>query len=130
MYKRDWHQQYYQDNKTKITERQQERRDINDPKLRFAENKSSSKRRYIEWNLTFDEWWKIWQDSGHWEERGRQGYHLCRKGDIGNYSLNNCYIAHYTINGRQNVYNTSLKLIFPVLCDCCKEKVIDIIENI
>jgi hypothetical protein len=48
----------------------------------------------IEFNLTFDQWFKIWQDSGHWEQRGiRKGqYCMSRYNDIGNYEVGNVFI--------------------------------------
>jgi hypothetical protein len=71
-------------------------KDKNNPRARYFNHKARAKRRGIPFLLTFDEWWKIWQDSGHWEERGiRKGqYVMCRKGpDIGAYEIGNIFIA-------------------------------------
>ena len=48
----------------------------------------------IEFNLTFDEWFKIWQDSGKYKQRGvRKGqYCMSRYNDIGNYEIGNVFI--------------------------------------
>lgn len=60
--------------------------------------------RGIKFELTFWQWWAIWQASGHWDERGRgQGYVMCRKGDIGPYAVGNVYIdtaAHNSSEGQ------------------------------
>ena len=50
--------------------------------------------RGIEWNITFPEWWRVWQESGKWERRGRgKGYCMARHGDSGPYSVENVYIC-------------------------------------
>ena len=46
----------------------------------------------VEMRLTFEEWLKIWLDSGHWLERGRCGYVMGRIGDIGHYEVGNVVI--------------------------------------
>lgn len=57
----------------------------------FRTQKSNARRRGIEWNLSFCEWWKIWQESGKWPERGlsKGGYVMARFGDVGPYSVGN-----------------------------------------
>jgi hypothetical protein len=51
-------------------------------------------KRGISWELTLWQWWTIWQDSGHWHERGAsRGYVMCRKGDVGPYAVGNVFIA-------------------------------------
>ena len=63
-------------------------------KSAFAEQRCNAGKRRIGWDLTFWEWWMLWQRSGHWGERGRgQGYVMCRRGDVGPYSVDNVYIA-------------------------------------
>jgi hypothetical protein len=44
--------------------------------------------------LTFEEWHKIWMDSGHWHERGRRRgqYVMSRIADLGHYELGNVLI--------------------------------------
>jgi hypothetical protein len=44
--------------------------------------------------LTFAEWWQIWHDSGHWEERGTANgcYVMCRNADQGPYAVGNVRI--------------------------------------
>lgn len=68
------------------------------PKYRFVQAKNAAKQRGISFFFTFEEWLKVWQDSGHWEERGPKGYCMCRKGDEGPYSIDNVYIALHIEN--------------------------------
>jgi len=70
------------------------------PRGAFSGQKRNAKARGIGWELTFWQWWTIWQQSGHWEERGRgQGYMMCRYGDVGPYAVGNIYIATGVHNG-------------------------------
>jgi hypothetical protein len=57
-------------------------------------HKGKAKHRGIAFELTFDEWWDIWQQSGKWEERGcrKGGYVMSRHNDEGSYSINNVFI--------------------------------------
>lgn len=60
----------------------------------YRSQRSAARRRKIEWQFTFPEWWKIWSDSGHYQNRGPgQGYCMARYGDSGPYSPNNVYIC-------------------------------------
>jgi hypothetical protein len=58
----------------------------------YGAQRVGAARRGIEWKLTITEWWKIWNDSGRWAERGTAGYVMCRYGDCGPYSADNVYI--------------------------------------
>lgn len=59
----------------------------------------------VEMKLTFDEWWKIWQDSGKWEQRGSRkgGYVMSRKNDLGHYEVGNVFIQLHADNIRDAV---------------------------
>ena len=47
----------------------------------------------VEWNITFPDWWKIWQESGHWRQRGRgAGYCMARIGNSGAFEMGNVEI--------------------------------------
>lgn len=60
----------------------------------FISQKRNANKRQIGWDLTFWQWWEIWQASGRWEQRGRgQGYVMCRKRDAGPYAADNVFIA-------------------------------------
>jgi hypothetical protein len=51
--------------------------------------------RGIECTITFDEWWFIWQESGHWVDRGRERgqWQMHRRILKGPYAVGNVYIA-------------------------------------
>jgi hypothetical protein len=75
------------------------------PLTKYKTQRSHAIRDGKKFELTFEDWWKIWQDSGHWEERGRLGYQMCRYGDEGPYSVDNVYIAHHSQNKRDAYIN-------------------------
>jgi len=67
----------------------------------FAHQRQNAIRRSIGWTLTFWQWWTIWQESGHWEQRGRgRGYMMCRYDDAGSYEVGNVYICTGVHNGK------------------------------
>jgi hypothetical protein len=74
------------------------------PEVRYARDRynvqkhSAVKKRNIPFEITFEEWYQIWLDSGHWEERGRGGYVMARKGDKGPYAVGNVDIKHHIDN--------------------------------
>lgn len=69
------------------------------PLTQFSSQRSNARTRSITWNMTFAEWWSIWQESGHYPERGRgNGYGMSRFGDTGAYEVGNVEI----ITGTQN----------------------------
>lgn len=72
------------------------------PFAKYTFQKKQANLRGIEWQLTFDEWYTFWQESGHWEERGQQPqqYCMCRYQDIGPYSLDNIYIDTTSNNAK------------------------------
>jgi hypothetical protein len=60
----------------------------------FYSQCGSSRKRKIEWQLTFEQWHQIWLSSGKFHLRGRGlgKYCMCRYGDVGPYSIDNVYI--------------------------------------
>lgn len=69
-------------------------RDMRKPTRAFIEQKRNASSRGIGWELTLWQWWTIWQESGHWDMRGRgTGYAMCRVNDTGPYAVGNVYIA-------------------------------------
>lgn len=65
----------------------------------FYAQRKSAKHRGIGWEMTIWEWWSIWHDSGHWNQRGiGAGYMMCRKGDEGPYAVGNVFIATGIVN--------------------------------
>lgn len=71
------------------------------PTLAFSSQRNCARQRGIVWSLKLWEWWQIWQQSGHWTERGRgTGYMMCRFADAGAYEVGNVYIATGVHNGK------------------------------
>lgn len=68
--------------------------------LRFVQHRHNAEVRGVEWRLTFEEWWGIWERSGRWEKRGcRFGcYCMCRLNDEGPYAVDNVFIDLATKN--------------------------------
>lgn len=73
----------------------------NDPFLRFLQQKNNAQTRGISFTLTFTEWWKIWFDSGLWQNRGIRGYVMARFGDTGSYCVGNVHLITSADNGRE-----------------------------
>ena len=69
----------------------------------YARQKSMAKARGIDFNLTFEEWWSIWELSGKYEERGKGAgkYCMSRKNDTGPYEVGNVYIQTIDDNNRE-----------------------------
>jgi len=70
------------------------------PRGQYTVHKANAKQRGIEFTLTFDQWWTLWQRSGKWAKRGnRKGcYVVCRKGDEGPYAQGNVFIGPFDQN--------------------------------
>lgn len=71
----------------------------------FRDHRAGAKRRGIPFELTFEQWLTIWQDSGHLHERGVAGhqYVMARKGDKGPYSVSNVKIVTAKQNHEEKV---------------------------
>ena len=74
---------------------------------KYACHKSKAKSRGIEFNLTYEQWWDIWQQSGKWDQRGKGkgSYVMSRIGDKGGYTLGNVFIqsnSDNVIEGNKN----------------------------
>jgi hypothetical protein len=67
---------------------------------KYACHKGKAKHRGIEFKLTYEEWWDIWQQSGKWEERGAVTgkYVMSRYNDIGAYEMGNVFIQSFEAN--------------------------------
>jgi len=61
----------------------------------FRNQRNNALTRGIVWDLTLWDWWRIWQQSGKWDQRGRAGdaYVMCRFKDEGGYTIGNVYVA-------------------------------------
>lgn len=62
---------------------------IASPRGRYSCQKSKAKARNIAWEITFEEWWKIWEP--YWDQRGcgKDKLVMARHGDVGPYSPSN-----------------------------------------
>ena len=63
-----------------------------DPYVAWQGHKSGAKSRGIPFELTFEQWWKLWEEK--FAERGTTGaeFHMCRTGDAGGYAVGNVRI--------------------------------------
>lgn len=79
---------------------------LSDAKKKFRQQRSGAKKRGIGWELTFDQWWDIWTQSGKWSDRGRGALRCCmaRKLDRGPYAVGNVYIATNSINSMDHFH--------------------------
>ena len=73
------------------------------PKKAYNDQAHHAKERGIDFVISYSEWLEMWLVSGKWEERGKTGgsYQMCRIGDIGPYSVRNCYIDTTYANQRE-----------------------------
>lgn len=69
-------------------------------KQKYRNQMARAKHRGIEWNLTFEQWMRIWEESGKWQLRGKGmgKYVMARNGDVGPYSPENVSIIPYEQN--------------------------------
>lgn len=76
-------------------------------KGKFVRQKANSKTRGIDWQLSFEEWWSVWEKSGKWEQRGKksQEYCMARKLDWGPYSLDNVFITTNRKNSQEGFFH-------------------------
>ena len=72
-------------------------------KQRYFEHRQNANHRGIPFELTFDEWLQIWQDSGKWQLRGKGkgSYVMSRIGDAGPYKIGNVYINNQEDNASE-----------------------------
>lgn len=82
------------------------------PRGKFGVQKANAKRRGIPWELTFEEWWDIWQQSGQWPNRGQDSSQFCmaRKHDLGPYSVDNVKIITMKANSRYTAKRMHFKI--------------------
>ena len=69
----------------------------------YHTQKCGAKKRGIDFLLSFDEWLKIWEDSGHLDQRGpsKDQYCMARIGDIGPYAVENVKIVTSSENSAE-----------------------------
>ncbi len=71
------------------------------PLFFYFVQKSNAKSRGICWDLTINEWWYTWNESGKWKERGQGKYVMARHGDDGGYTMGNVYITTSSENAAE-----------------------------
>lgn len=72
-------------------------------KQRYFEHRQNANHRGIPFELTFDDWLQIWQNSGKWQLRGKGkgSYVMSRIGDAGPYKVGNVYINNQEDNASE-----------------------------
>ena len=73
------------------------------PEYVFRAHRYRAKYTDIPFLFTFEEWIKIWMDSGHWHERGKgkEKYCMARFGDKGPYAVGNVRIITNSENSKE-----------------------------
>jgi len=69
----------------------------------YMKHRRHAKARGIPFLLSYEEWLKIWMDSGHWHERGKRKDQYCmgRFGDTGPYAVVNVKIITNSENSKE-----------------------------
>lgn len=84
-------------------------RDHTTPQRRYQAHRVSARERGIEFLLSFEEWWGLWEP--FWERRGQksQDMCMCRRADQGAYEVGNVRIATNRENQQERAleYRTS-----------------------
>lgn len=76
------------------------------PTYAYSQQKNNARRRGIGWEMTLWEWWCIWKESGHWEERGRGiGYWMMRINISRTYAIDNVRIVTGRDGMRKNNFH-------------------------
>lgn len=60
---------------------------------KYRQQRNNAIQRGVEWQLNIAEWIKVWEESGHFHERAKNGYVMARYGDSGPYAAGNVYIC-------------------------------------
>lgn len=80
-------------------------------KQAYLYHKNGASLRGIGFLLTFEQWFQIWHDSGHIDERGRSlhQYQMARYGDVGPYAVGNVRIITCAANKAEFVHTEEQK---------------------
>lgn len=74
---------------------------------KYTRQKAQANYRGIPWELTYDEWFQLWDNSGKLDSRGATGadsYCMCRTNDTGPYASHNVRIDTFGNNMREAQY--------------------------
>lgn len=68
----------------------------------YTTQRNNANKRGIPWQMTFAEWWGVWERSGKFHLRGRHlgGWVMARHGDLGPYSVENVAICTHSENAK------------------------------
>jgi len=66
---------------------------LSDPYRAFAAQRNGAAVRGIGWDLTFAQWWGIWEQYYHLRGPGKNGLCMAREKDEGPYSVGNVYLT-------------------------------------
>lgn len=81
------------------------------PTRAWTRQRWNAVKRGISFELSLWQWWKIWEASGKWDERGRgQGYVMCRNNDEGPYAIGNVFIATAAQNSSEGTKKSDLPI--------------------
>jgi len=76
-----------------------------DFKKYFKAKQGNSRRRGIDWQISLEECWSLWQpywlESSQYQTQGYRRYCLARNGDRGPYSRENCSIKTHSENSQE-----------------------------
>lgn len=88
---------------------------INKSKQQYHNHKARAKRKGIPFELTFEQWYKIWLDSGHYHEKGTKHgqYVMSRYHDQGGYTIDNVYIQTVGDNTKEAFLHNNKNFIKP-----------------
>lgn len=79
------------------------------PAVVYRTQKRSAEGRGIRWEITLPQWWRVWTESGRWNQRGRRRAitYLARRRNTGPYAVWNVYITTLADNAAD--YQAELK---------------------
>lgn len=85
---------------SQVSRRATDRKYRASPKGQYAKHKENARRRGVDFLLSFDEWWSLWEKSGHYRQRGNRNgrYVMSRMNDVGPYAVGNVFIATFSSN--------------------------------
>jgi hypothetical protein len=72
---------------------------------KFLKQRSNARSRGVPFNLTFQQWWDIWEESGKYKDRGRgrRGFVMHRINDRRPYEVGNAEIISAVDNFRETM---------------------------
>lgn len=82
-------------------------RGLRDPLAAFRQHQAGAARRGVAFNMTFAEWWGIWQAYYHLRGPGINGLCMARNGDEGAYEVGNVYLTT-NLGNRQDSSGTAV----------------------